>query len=539
MTTKQVLETLGVKVIVFNSIMKINQEIALKRLKRIVRNSTPFEKTTNDNEIKILFNLVRGMYSMPIYIEGGIAKALQFRGHDVKMLVCGGGLSMCTCSFTVQHPPNDWACKNCNDFFKRFFDIVDLPYLTYKTYTDKEKISNIKDKIRLMSIEEGKEFIYKNVSVGHHAFASTQRYFKGASPDKDMYEKIFRLELLNAIISVNVAENLLKIEKPDILVTSHGCYSSWGSFSDYFKKGGIKVCTYGRGYKRDTLRFDHNKLGESFEKYLEIIRNKKLLNEEEMRELRSFLNKRIKGQEGDTSLYSFSTSGKNIEKKFDLNTYNKTYALFPNVPWDASLVNANSAFKDVYEWISYTIDLFKEKPKLQLIIKIHPAEKTSDSLSTVEDYINSCFPSLPKNIKVVPPDTKISPYSLFSIIDVGIVYNGTIGLEMALQGLPVVVAGVAHYGKKKFTYDAATKKEYEEILFSNIPRLGKEKIQLAEMYAYFFFIKNFLPINYLYYNNFLNLGWNVKSINEFRKGKDKYLDIICNYITNGGIYQDW
>ena len=82
-----------------------------------------------------------------------------------------------------------------------------------------------------------------------------------------------------------------------------------------------------------------------------------------------------------------------------------------------------------------------------------------ESKRTVLDSINSKFISLPKNIKIIPPNTKISPYSLFPFIDVGIVYNGTVGLEMSTQGIPVVVAGNAHYGKKAFTYDISTKKD--------------------------------------------------------------------------------
>ena len=532
------LEPFHLRMPVFNTIVKLSQDKAITKLKEIANNSDQ-NIMVNSSPKRILFNLVRGMYATPIYIEAGLALALKLRGHNVRLLTCGGALSECPGYFVIGKPPNKWSCNNCKQFSKEFFGIVDLPHSTYAEYVDEGKLSNVKDKINKMSIEDCENFVYKNINVGIHAFTSTQRYFKGANPDKSTYEKIYYLELINAIISTIVAENVLKKEKPDILVTSHSCYSPWGSFSDYFRNKGIRVCTYGRGYKINTLRFDQNNLGENFKKYIETVRNKKFLDKNEEKELKSFMDKRIKGQEGDTFLYGFSDFEKNIKKQFDLDKYNKTCALFPNVPWDASLIDANKAFKNVYEWISYTIELLKEKPELQLIIKIHPAEKISESVNTVLDYINNNFKPIPKNIKVIPPDTKISSYSLFPIIDVGIVYNGTLGLEMALNNIPVIVAGQTHYDYNGFTYDISSKKGYHDILLSNISPLSEKQLKTAQIYAYFYFIKNFVPQNYFYYNNFLDLGWNITSLEELVSNEDKCLDHVCNYIVHGGIYQNW
>jgi len=214
--------------------------------------------------------------------------------------------------------------------------------------------------------------------------------------------------------------------------------------------------------------------------------------------------------------------------------------MFPNVPWDFSVLNINKTFRDVYEWISYTIELFKERPNLQLIIKIHPSEvAVMESTQTVLDYINNNFSSLPENIKVIPPVTDISPYSLFPFTDVGLVFNGTIGLEMALQGIPVIVVGDTHYGEKGFTYDLPSINKYKRILFKDISPLTKQKIDFARLYAYFYFIKSYIPLNILYYGNFLNHGWNINSFNDFAEGNDKFLDHICNYIINNGIIQEW
>ena len=154
------------------------------------------------------------------------------------------------------------------------------------------------------------------------------------------------------------------------------------------------------------------------------------------------------------------------------------------------------------------------------------------------DYLKEKFTNLSENISIIPPNTEISPYSLFPFIDVGLVYNGTVGLEMAIKGIPVIVAGNAHYGKKGFTYDIEKKVDYSKILFTEKGSLPNQK-ELASIYAYFHFIKKFIPRSFIYTKNFLTIGWNINSLEGLTEGHDKNLDHICKYIINGGIYQDW
>jgi len=530
------------KLFIKNNAFRISQKAAIKRLEKIINNSN-LQIIRNDGK-KVLFNLIYGMYGKLIFWECGLAKALQMRGHDVKALVCGNAFAMCTSEYTIQSVHDDFTCKTCVDFSRNFLNIVGIPYSTYKEYISDEEIENIKNRVNQLSINECKNFIYKDVKVGTLSVNSVIRYFKGSlNPDKDKYESVLRSELINAIISTDAAEKVVKEEKPDVLVTRHLGYSSWGSFAEYCKSKRIRVCSPGQGYTKDTLRFDIfdiDDVNDAFSKYYSEVRNKKLLNNEEEKKLRSFLEKRTAGKEGDTIVYDFSPN--EIEENlFEFSKYDKTYAMFPNVPWDSSLLNANRGFKGVYEWISCTIELFKNKPNYQLIIKIHPSElRVMKSENTVLDYINNSFGSLPKNIRIVSPGTKISPYVLLSFIAAGIVYNGTIGLEMALQGIPVIVAGLTHYGGKGFTYDVSTKKEYRDMLFSDLKPLTKQNIQIAKVYAYFYFIKSFVPYNYGTVNKrTLNFGWNIKSLDDFAEGKDRYLDHVCNYITEGIIYQDW
>ena len=78
------------------------------------------------------------------------------------------------------------------------------------------------------------------------------------------------------------------------------------------------------------------------------------------------------------------------------------------------------------------------------------------------------------------------------IADVGLVYTTTVGLEMAMRGLPVIVSGQTHYRGCGFTLDPDSWVKYYKtigrlLLDPQLYRLSRLQIELAWQYAYRFF----------------------------------------------------
>jgi capsule polysaccharide export protein KpsC/LpsZ len=76
----------------------------------------------------------------------------------------------------------------------------------------------------------------------------------------------------------------------------------------------------------------------------------------------------------------------------------------------------------------------------------------------------------------------------------GLVFTTTTGLEMGLNGIPVITCGNTHYRNRGFTHDPKTYEEYFDALDSLISdkskqRLTSEQIELAWRYAYYFFFE--------------------------------------------------
>ena len=198
-------------------------------------------------------------------------------------------------------------------------------------------------------------------------------------------------------------------------------------------------------------------------------------------------------------------------------------------------------FDSVINFVLQTIEIVKDRKDTHLYIKTHPGEKfdSAPSLKTIEDFIYEKYDKLPDNITLILPKHKISPYDLFPYVDLGLVYNSTIGLEMLLCGIPIVITAKSPYGRLGFAHEPSTIEEYKKILSGEIPTIIHNKDDV-EMFAYFYFIKFCIPWNMTeraYFDDFK--GYTFKSLDDILPDKDKYLDHLCECILEDKLPESW
>jgi len=171
--------------------------------------------------------------------------------------------------------------------------------------------------------------------------------------------------------------------------------------------------------------------------------------------------------------------------------------LATNVLGDSLTLGRQRISANMAEWILGTVRYFVEHPQAQLVIRIHPGELLTHGTSMAA-VIQAAFPQLPENIHLILPDAKTNTYDIVEIADLGLVYTTTVGMEMAMAGLPVIVAGKTHYAGKGFTIDSPTWQAYtqtlDEILHNPAAfRLSPAQVEQAWLYAYLFFFEFSLP----------------------------------------------
>jgi hypothetical protein len=131
------------------------------------------------------------------------------------------------------------------------------------------------------------------------------------------------------------------------------------------------------------------------------------------------------------------------------------------------------------------------------VIRIHPAEVQLRNHPTREGmaaHIAANIPILPPNVRVVDAGDPISSYVLMDIATLGLVYTSTVGLELAAQGVPVVLAAETHFRGRGFTVDVETATAcwaaVDRILDTPPDEVERGRIrELARRYAVLFFFR--------------------------------------------------
>lgn len=167
--------------------------------------------------------------------------------------------------------------------------------------------------------------------------------------------------------------------------------------------------------------------------------------------------------------------------------------LATNVLGDSLTLGRQVFSKSMAEWISRTVQYFAKHSNVQLVIRIHPGEALTHGTSMVE-VVQQALPDVPEHIHIIKPEEKVNTYDLVEVSDIGLVYTTTVGMEMAMTGIPVVVAGQTHYRGRGFTLDPGSWEDYFQKLDSLFSqpaggRLSREQVNLAWQYAYRFFFE--------------------------------------------------
>lgn len=191
-----------------------------------------------------------------------------------------------------------------------------------------------------------------------------------------------------------------------------------------------------------------------------------------------------------------------VIQQLSLDPNKKTAVVFSHVLWDATFFYGTSLFQDYETWLIETVQAACKNSNLNWLIKLHPDlvwklkyEKHTGELRD-SIAIRSAVGKLPDHVKVIAPDTDLSTLSFFQITDVCVTVRGTIGIEMACHGIPVLTAGTGRYAGLGFTVDSSTKDDYLRRLAEahTIPRLADAQIELARRFGYVLFMRRPWPV---------------------------------------------
>ena len=168
--------------------------------------------------------------------------------------------------------------------------------------------------------------------------------------------------------------------------------------------------------------------------------------------------------------------------------------LAANVLGDSLTLGRNIFAESMSEWITRTVQYFAKRNDVQLVVRVHPGEKIVPQAKSMGTVVREALPEIPSHIHLIGALDNVNTYDLIEIANLGLAYTTTVGVETAMNGIPVISCGETHYRGRGFTIDPNTWDEYFSTLenvLSNLPdhRLTEEQTAKAWNYAYRFFFE--------------------------------------------------
>lgn len=307
--------------------------------------------------------------------------------------------------------------------------------------------------------------------VERYALASALRHFECGvfDPEDQNQQDYFQLSLKNAQTSKTVGHRIVDELRPDTYATSHGIYSTWGPAYSVVKNAGIPTVVYAHHpYHLGGFMLDDAPGGSLDRKALEHYLKITEFTPRQRTVSQAYLDARYSHQTSDTMEYfGNSASAAKILFTDPITQDQRTFGLFPNIAWDAIGDHLAPIYDSVIDWVADTVRAIGADGKHRLIIRFHPAEVTrlKGTIST-EGLVRDKVPEIDKypNIVIVAAKEKVNSYDLLrDIVDVALVYTGTMGAESQPLGVPVVSAASGRFSEQ-FVHIAGNRAEYLGII---------------------------------------------------------------------------
>jgi hypothetical protein len=462
----------------------------LRQFKR--QNGNALRLNLNPSKGKSRKVLIIGVNFPEVELELGLIKALEIAGFTPVALVAHR--------------------KLCLDYY-RLAGVKEIHFLG--EFLDPINIHAAEDILeQYRSVPELLKYEYAGAHVGMFAVASALREHRLGTID--LHSQQIRCMLANYIAfgmaAAMAAQKIVQMVDPQLALFFDRVYSPEGELFDACWAKGIEVIKWHPAHKSNALLFKRY-TKENREEHpvslsnrsWELISNMNWTDntrDQLERELNDTYSRGDWYSEGGTQFKKRLWNADALRQQIGLDPLKKNAFIFPHILWDASLNWGEDLFRDYQEWLIEAVRAACKNDHVNWVIKIHPAHVGRGlqegflwepaEVTVLHENIGE----LPPHIFMIPAETSINTLSLFSIMDYCLTVRGTVGIEAARLGIPVLTAGTGRYDRRGFTIDSDSREQYLDrlALIQEIPELSNSQRTLAERFAYGLFVMRPFPL---------------------------------------------
>ncbi len=459
-----------------------------RRLETLERGVVAAEKTagTHDSGTVLFCNFTSSPTTLSFHALAGLIMSWSLRcaGHRVLNLVCNHGMVMCPQGTNAGDHAARPPCEDC-------FGRRNLLYAKeHSCHLIASPGASVKvAELKSLPLSELTDYTFEGVNYGELCLPSVRWALrKGRLEDNPATRFVYAEYLASAMHMRKQTVELL--EKSDIrkAVVFNGTFFPEAAVCSALNDAGIPIISYEAGFRHNSIFLSH----QTATLYRLHIPEGFAMGDAENKELDEYLSVRASGNfnMGGTKFWPemASMSPLLLEK---CRAYACIVTVFTNVIYDTSQTYANEAFGDMFEWMDAMLDLASKHRGTLFIVRAHPdeARPRQESRDSVEDYLDSHGVSALKNVEFISPRDYVSSYELVQSSRFCIVYNGTIGVEATMMGVPVVSGGHARYHDARITLHAETETDFrqtvERLIADPEPAVEDEVVARARRYFYY------------------------------------------------------
>ncbi len=313
----------------------------------------------------------------------------------------------------------------------------------------------------------------------------------------DLKGELFHLRLMRNTQAALVSLKWMQNNRPDVVITPNGSILEMGAVYQVARYLNIPVVTFEFGEQQGRIWLAQNdevmrqNTDELWAAYQHIP-----LAEEQLGQVHTLYTSRQRADlwENFTRRWQGMPGQGGQATRAALHLDQRPVVLLAaNVIGDSLTLGRQVFTHSMTEWLQFTVAYFAQRPDVQLVVRIHPGERFTQGPSVAE-VVHQALPELPANIFLVNAGDPVNTYDLMEIADLGLVYTTTVGMEMAMGSIPVIVVGQTHYRNRAFTLDPDTWENYQQMLEQILVnpsehRLSEQQVKQAWNYAYRFFFE--------------------------------------------------
>ena len=217
---------------------------------------------------------------------------------------------------------------------------------------------------------------------------------------------------------------------------------------------------------------------------------------------------------------------------------------FGHVGFDLSVPRDHGdAHKNMVDWLNDTITTLNDTDTL-LLIKPHPSEKRYKPNRKPNQLLEELI-HVPRAQNVIMLDALwFNAFDIFELIDVGLIWRSNVALELAILGIPAVVAGKeAAYRYALDLIYPSDRDNYHDLLedIENL-QMPEQQDQRCALYLKYITTETFINFAYVIPPELQesqgfryapsSLRWNRKNLERFLSNGDPAVDRVCTEIMS-------